>query len=201
MLQRTAKTLAVATSETVWHLTAISNLPQILGTGRGLLAKAQLQRLGVGYQDISMQDVQRRRQQRKVFGYSLHQYVPLFFCQQNPMMYCRKTQASELVWLEIVVSALPPQALVTSDGNAACEATLFRGGFQPGFPDRQVLTAPSWHDLPDGKRKRAAELLCLSQVPVQAIRGLQVANVTLQRQVAGYGLPVSVNPRAFFLVN
>lgn len=201
MLQRTEKTTAVGANETVWHLTAISNLPQILGTGRGLLAKALLQRSGLGYQDISMQDVQRRRQQRQVFGYSLHHYVPLFFCQQNPMMYCLKAQALQLVWLEIAVTALPARALVTSDGNAACGATQFCAGYKPDFPDWRVLTAPSWHDLTDGKRKRAAELLCLSQVPAQAIRGLQVAHATQQRQIAGYGLPVSVNPRAFFLVN
>ncbi|WP_419569582.1 DarT ssDNA thymidine ADP-ribosyltransferase family protein [Rheinheimera sp.] len=198
MLQRKFIVQSADIAKRVWHLTAISNLSQILGAGQGLLAKDLLQFSGVAYQDISMQGVQQRRQQRWVFGYTLHQYVPLFFCQRNPMMCFHQTRAAELVWLEIDVSALSMQALVTSNGNAACAVTEFQRGFVPSLPDWQVLTAATWNDAVDGKRKRAAELLCLGHVPAGAIRSLQVVGQVQRQQLVGFGLPVTINPRAFF---
>lgn len=182
----------------VWHLTSMVNLVQILGLQQGLLAKEQLDAAGHHYQDISIETVQFRRQHRKVFARSLHQYVPLFFTQSNPMMYYLKHQAESLVWLEITVDALRTHTLVTADGNAACADTQFCAGVQPEFIDWQVINAPSWRDIFDGKRKRAAELLCYSHVPAAAIIGLQVSSQSQKRDLLGYGLPVTVNPMGFF---
>lgn len=182
----------------VWHLTSMVNLVQILGLQQGLLAKQQLEQGGHRYQDISMEGVQLRRQLRRIFDRPLHQYVPLFFQQRNPMMYYLKEHAAELVWLEIDAYALPKQSLVTANGNAACDNTQFCLGLAPDFLDWNVLHASSWHDIADGKRKRAAELLCLSHVPAAAIVALHVSGLQQKRDLLGYGIPVSVNPLVFF---
>lgn len=182
----------------VWHLTSMVNLVQILGLQQGLLAKQQLEQGGYHYHDISMEKVQTRRQLRRIYERPLHQYVPLFFKQRNPMMYYLKEHAAELVWLEIDAYAISKQLLVTADGNAACDSTKFCSGLCPDFLDWNVLHANSWHDIFDGKRKRAAELLCLCHVPAAAIVALQVSGVQQKRDLLGYGLPISVNPFVFF---
>lgn len=69
-----------------------------------------------------MQDVQWRLQQRKVFGYSLHQYVPLFFCQQNPIaIYHYDTRVANDVYLQFTeqFTTTDPQTLKASTGIAA----------------------------------------------------------------------------------
>lgn len=193
-----AATIHTSWNGKVWHLTAMVNLVQILGLNQGLLAKHELQLRAQSYHDISMEEVQARRQHRQVYNRPLHDYVPLFFKQRNPMMYYLKSEAANLVWLEIDTSLLYRDSLVTADGNAACTDTSFESGLSPALVDWQVMDARSWHDIPGGKRKRAAELLCLSQVPASAIVALHVQGSKQKLDLLGYGLPVLVNPFAFF---
>lgn len=182
----------------VWHLTSIVNIVQILGLQEGIISKMRLLQSKQPYKDISMEGVQHRRHQRQVFNYNLHEYVPLFFNQRNPMMYYLQEKADELVWLEIDTNLLPSQALVTADGNAASEDTKFFLGLSPWNLDWLTLNSDKWSNIPDGKRKRSAELLCLGSVPTDAIIAMHVSNTQQKLALLGYGLPILVNPYMFF---
>jgi len=183
----------------VWHVTSLVNLPQILGQQQGLLSKTMLQQRQLGYKDISMEGVQQRRAERTIAGHCIHEFVPTFFVQRNPMMYIRRDIASELVWLVIDPTKLQMSNLITSNGNAAAINTRFVRGLEVNFPDWNVLTAHQWNDWNDGRRKRAAELLCFQHIDASSIIALEVCNsrLVLPLQEA-YGLPVWHNPTAFF---
>lgn len=156
----------------VWHLTHVANLPSILL--HGLRSHAKMQH--APYHDISDQQVQSRRASKRVLGQVLHDMVPTFFVQKNPMAYRLQSQAEELVWLQIAVNALDARHCITADGNAACEDTRFYQGVRSDCLPWPVLQAPSWCDLPDGRRQRAAELLVSQHIAPKAIVALEVVS-------------------------
>lgn len=158
--------------EFVWHLTHLANLPSILL--QGLRSHAKMQH--APYHDISDQQVQSRRACKRVLGQVLHDMVPTFFVQRNPMAYRLQSQAEELVWLQIAVTALEPLHCITADGNAACEDTRFYQGVRSDCLPWPVLQASSWCDLPDGRRQRAAELLVKGHIAPRAIVAVEVVN-------------------------
>ncbi len=183
----------------VWHVTSVANLQQILGQGMGLLPKNMLIEQGINYSDISELQVQQRRASRIINGHSIHEYVPTFFVQRNPMMYVRKNMARQLVWLGIKPSTMDQRKILTSDGNAASLTTSFRQGIDLEHPDWAVLQAPAWNEIFDGRRKRAAELLCLGGISTSHIVELHVCDARLVLPLRNsYGLPVYHNPSAFF---
>lgn len=185
----------------VWHLTHVDNLSSI--SRKGLLSQLQLQKLQQGFQDISDHDVQYRRSITRVFGHSLHSFVPTFFTKRNPMMYRisrSDPRIAKLVWLKIDVAQLEDDDCITTDGNAAARHTLFWEGKQFDKPDWQVLKATSWCEVHDGSRLRSAELLYRKCIPATAIVGIVTNNMSLQHQLlARYLVAVDCNPYDFFL--
>jgi hypothetical protein len=185
----------------VWHLTHRDNLCGIMQ--RGLLSHLQLMQLKVQYQDISDAEVQACRSTKRLWGHDLHGFTPTFFVKRNPMMYRlarNDRRISQLVWLKIDVHQLDASRCITADGNAAANHTQFWQGPQFDKPDWSVLLADSWHDVWDGRRLRAAELLYWGGIPADAVVELQVNNMALQHQLlAQQSLPVECRPYDFFV--
>ncbi len=68
------------------YITPIGNVPSILR--QGILSHIRLQR--VEHESVAMEEIQDRR--AKVIvpgGLKLHEYVNLYICARNPMMYKR----------------------------------------------------------------------------------------------------------------
>jgi hypothetical protein len=73
----------------IFHITAIANLPTILGRG-ALQSKTLLAAKGVTYSNIAYQGVQGKRARKKVVkppGGTIHDYVPFYFAPRSPMLY------------------------------------------------------------------------------------------------------------------
>jgi hypothetical protein len=194
-----SKCLQSTWSGRVWHLTSITNLVQILVLRQGVIARAHLESNAIGYSDISIANVQKKRREKRPdpkAEYNLHQYVPLFFWQQNAMMHSLSGLATDLVWLAIDTTQLDPALLFTSDGNAACHETRFYQGLRPDcvqwahMSDQHMYCAQC-------KRTRAAELLVRHIVPASAIVALEVATEAQCRDLRACGLPVTVAPQHF----
>ncbi len=183
----------------VWHLTHVNNLASIFNNSTGLLSKNALQQQHVDYQDISMREVQCHRAIRTINGIPLHSYVPTYVVQRNPMMYFLQQKADHLVWLKIAVSLLPEQDCLTADRNAAAFKSQFFQGIQSDRLAWHVLTSPTWHDYPEGKSLRCAEILVLNRIPLTAIAGAEVCNPNLISFIEHeYGLETTYAADRFF---
>lgn len=183
----------------VWHLTHVKNLPSIFNSASGLLSKNALQQQHVGYQDISMREVQFHRANKTINGIPLHSYVPTYVVQRNPMMYVLRHQADHLVWLKIDVRYLPQHDCITADRNAAASKTQFFWGIQSDRLPWHVLTSPTWHDYAEGKSLRCAEILVPNRIPLAAIVGAEVCNPNLISHIEQeYGLETTYAANRFF---
>lgn len=182
-----------------WHLTHVNNLPSIFNSAAGIISKNALIAQSVDYFDISMAKVQAYREHKQVFGLPLHDFVPSYVCQRNPMMYLRRANAADLVWLKVDTSKLVAEHCYTADRNAATLSVKFFKGIQPQALNWAVLNAACWHDKPDGKAYRCAEILVHNRIPVSAIVAAEVSSFSLMRKLENeYGLLTHFNPDSFF---
>ena len=159
----------------VFHLTHINNLESILR--HGIWAKSRVESQISSYEDISDPEVQKWRA-------DLHDFVPVFFIERTPMMYKKHKSGvtADLCLLVIDVYELIQRVefLKFSNGNAASAATTIFSDPEMLISElpTDVLLANSWNSyvggLKEGSRKRSAELLVKSKVPVEAIRNIRL---------------------------
>jgi ssDNA thymidine ADP-ribosyltransferase, DarT len=100
----------------------IANVDSILQ--HGILSHNRAARLL--HRDISMQDVQSLRAQKKVpGGLALHDYGNLYFNGRNKMMAKKRPQHAEICVLRVVPDVLDLPGAVIADQNASSKYALF----------------------------------------------------------------------------
>jgi hypothetical protein len=181
-----------------YHMTHNRNLEGILR--HGILAWSRAHSEGLIEKDISDLSVQQRRNRPEpVFKQSIHDYAPLYLNPKNPMLYVRKHIQHEIVILFISPTVLDNRQHVFTNGNAAAGATQFSRDRSVVAESETVLLAPRWAELPDGKRRRCAEVLVYQSIPARYIVGAVCSNETLRRRVAVQcSFPVAVDASFFF---
>ncbi|MBF7728599.1 DUF4433 domain-containing protein [Pseudomonas sp. N040] len=171
----------------------------------GLVSRSTAIEKGLHVQDYSDQEVQARRARRyePIFQRCLHDYVPLYLNPRNPMLYSLRDQAADLVVLGLSPSLLDyhDQHCFT-DGNAASELTLFAKDPSVIEPSLQALKAAYWNDVPDGKRRRCAEVLVAPSIAPGFIEVAICSNAETAAAVNDSGLNLDdrliVDPGFFF---
>lgn len=105
------------------YITPIENLPSIMTHGVLSHRKAA----AVTHRSVAMTHIQQRRAAVVVpGGRRLHEYVNLYICARNPMMFVRKRQHRILCVLRIESAVLDLPGVVVTDGNASSVHVLFR---------------------------------------------------------------------------
>ncbi|BDA19169.1 hypothetical protein KAM345_030830 [Aeromonas caviae] len=171
----------------------------------GLVSRSTAMAQGLHIQDYSDLEVQSRRAKRRepVFQRCLHDYVPLYLNPRNPMLYRLRDRAADLVVLGLTPSLLDyhDQHCFT-DGNAASELTLFAKGPSVVLPSLEALKAVYWNDVPDGKRRRCAEVLVAPSIAPGFIEVAICSNAETAAAVNDAGLYLDdrliVDPSFFF---
>lgn len=154
-----------------YHFTHVRNLPGI--ARHGLLSHSRLHQAGIGYADISDHEVQARRARREpVHGRAIHDYVPMYLNPRNPMLYRLRHQSSAFIMLAVDIDDFTDEDVVFTDGNAACASTRFSPDIGVAGPSDPVLRAASWPGLPDGSRRRCAEMLVPDRIRTGLVRGV-----------------------------
>lgn len=152
----------------LYHFTHITNLRGI--REHGLLSQRAMALRGLRAVDISDPDVQRWRDRPEpIFGCPIHEYVPLYFNPKNAMLYKRRELRMELVILAVPLVKAQEHVYIFTDGNAASGSTVFSLDMETSKTSDAVLKAGYWSELPDGKRRRCAEVLVHEQVPMADI--------------------------------
>ncbi len=181
-----------------YHLTHHRNLPGIFN--HGILSWTKAHAKGLTETDISDPSVQRWRARcEPVYRRSIHDYAPLFINPKNAMLYVRRHLQHELVILKVSSDVLHQHEYVFSDGNAACHNTQFSTDRQIVAPSDTALRAVCWSEVPDGKRRRSAEVLVFPTVEARFIVTVICSNQNLANVICGTcPVPIVTDTAAFY---
>jgi hypothetical protein len=187
------------------YITPIANIASILS--HGILSHRLANR--VRHESVAMQEVQDIRKNVVVpNGRRLHEYVNLYICARNPMLYKRKDAHASLSVLRVSTEVLDINGVIVTDMNAARSIVRFSPvATGLAYVDHKLVFADDWRHPGDPlayDRHRAikcAEVLVPDRVPPKYITGVYVSCVpskeTLLISIPYLG--VVVNPHLFFL--
>lgn len=190
--------------EYLYHITSIRNLKSIFQ--HGILSHNEAYQQKLIQEDISMDEVQRRRRCAvdSIFSCPIHDYASLYFNARNPMLSKKRELRQTLVVLGVDPAVLAADRTVFTDGNAGSDSTLFYHDLLDlDKVPWAVLNAQYWTDYEDGKRQRCAEALIYPRVEATQIRSMFVlsdeAAMAAKRETPhGVNLDVHVKPGMFF---
>jgi hypothetical protein len=181
------------------YIVPLSNLDSIFQYG--ILCHRVAQR--IAHDSIAMAEVQDLRTRVVVpGGRPLHDYVNLYICARNPMMYKRRTQYAALCVLSIKPDVLDLPEVVITDGNAASEYTRFEASPNGLAKVDKDLTFAEWwthddyHEKLRRKRAKCAEVLVPGRIAPDMIFGIHVAQAL--NHDLGFDIPISITPKLFF---
>lgn len=191
--------------EELHYIAPIANLESIIS--RGLLSHRRVSRLAA-HQSIALADVQAKRAAKRVpGGRPLHEYVNLYICARNPMLYKRLAQRQNICVLRVSPAVLDIDDVVITDMNAASDYVRF-------FPapdglnavERDRVFAEYWAHPGDPfeyfrhSAEKCAEVLVPDRVDASNIRGAYVCNADVRETIDGIGvdIDVEVNRPIFF---
>ena len=181
-----------------WHMTHRENISGILN--RGILSNNVAHKTS-NHRDISDHGVQLHREKLDPYYHrKIHEYTPLYFNIKNPMLYRRKDMQDELCLIEISVSCLEGLDFLFTDGNAASRDTNFYNSFDKlnSLP-WDVLNSRTWFDLPDGRRKRCAEILVYPHVEPMQIKKIYCRSEDTLNSLASYNCDAVIDRTKFFM--
>lgn len=186
------------------YITPIANVGSILK--RGILSHERASK--VEHESVAMEEIQERRKNVRIpGGRSLHEYVNLYVCARNPMLYRRSGQHQALTVLRISAALVDVPGVVIADRNASSSYVRFApspAGL--AFVDRELVFAEYWThpDNPieewEHKSIKCAEVLVPDRVDPRYVTGAYVSSPESERRVraASPAIGVELNPRLFF---
>ncbi len=186
------------------YITPIANLISILENG--ILSHKRA--ASIPHESVAMREIQDRREIKVVPGTRpLHDYVNLYICARNPMMYKRQSYHREICVIRVSPSVLDIPGTVISDQNASSNYARF--GSAPDalhLVDKILVFADNWtnpYDQIDEWRHKSikcAEVLVPDCVGPHYILGVYVSEAELLTKVSEMSSSISaeVNKALFF---
>ena len=186
------------------YIAHMDNVPSILR--RGILSYRRASE--IPHTSVAMQVVQNRRAEVEVpGGRMLHDYVNLYICARNPMLYKLQGQHLKLCVLQVSTDVLDLPGVVITDRNASSAYVRFAAapnGLK--IVDRDLTFAEDWQDADQIKyyRKKSAkcaEVLVPDEVPPEYILGAYVSCQQAMDSLNGLGtgIRVTINGHMFFI--
>lgn len=189
------------------YITPLANIVSIYQNG--LLSHRLAAKLP--HNSVAMEEIQDRRRRRVVpGGRPLHEYVNLYICARNPMLYKLHNQHLQLSVLSIRTNVLDLPGTVIADRNASSDHTRFSPA-PAGLIhiDKDLVFAEYWtHEDPfeewRHKSIKCAEVLVPERVDFGYVQGAYVSSensrdalvAILNRE--GIDLEVKINRHLFF---
>ena len=187
------------------YITPIANVPSILKLG--ILSNREITRRRVKAVSVALSGVQERRESKVIPGAKpLHEYVNLYICARNPMMYLRRSQHEALCVLQISPAVMDLPGVVIADGNAASGPTAFwQSPTGLSKVNKDTVFAEWWTDpnefvLWENRRVKCAEVLVPDKLDAKSILGAYVScdAAEVQLKALASRLKINVDPHMFF---
>ena len=190
--------------EELHYIVHLQNLDSILT--RGILSHKLAEK--VDHLSVALEEVQERRSTKLVTGRGLHEYVNLYVCARNPMMFKRRSQHKDLGILRVDPSVIHLPGAVATDMNAAKDLARFKPAPEGiELLDRDLVFADDWRHPGDysaylhHRGVKCAEVLIPNRVPVKHLRGIYVSCTEAQsraEEISRERIVVTVNQHIFF---
>jgi hypothetical protein len=185
------------------NITLITNVPSILR--RGIVSYAEAAKLP--HDSVALQAVQDKRDAKRVpGGLALHEYANVYFHARNPMMSCRRNEASRLCVLRVSTQILEIPGVVITDRNAASNYVRFSPPNQLAHINLDYIFARNWKHPEDQIEEwrhssaKCAEVLIPEKIPAKFLLGAYVVNRAAKEQLeaTGFLLPIQIDADLFF---
>jgi hypothetical protein len=191
--------------EELHYIVPMENLPSICQ--HGLLSNVRAEKMV--HRSIALEEVQRRRKKQVPGGRRLHEYVNLYICARNPMLFRRLNEREHICVVRVSTNVLELPGVIVTDQNAASDYVRFAPAPQGLKYIDKDATFAEWWTHPDDqiaewrhKSQKCAEVLVPDCVPPQYLLGVYVS---CQRslhhyQSCGSTLSAAINCHMFFNV-
>lgn len=178
--------------KSLWYMAHWQNIRSILHLG--ILNHYEARDKCPDLIDISDPRAQYWREYNEpVYNRKIHCYVPLYINPFNPMLYIRRNQIEQICLIEVMLNVLFDVDFLISDGNAASRGTCFHNSIDAlAELSWEALEARYWTDIPDGKRKRCAEVLIYPTVSPALFKDLYCFSDVTRRNIDDYGKHINV---------
>jgi len=173
----------------------------------GTLSNREIARRGIKASSVASQGVQGRRASKAIpGGRPLHDYVNLYICARNPMVYLRRSHHQDLCVLQVRPTVLHLPGVVIADGNAASGPTAFWPS-PSGLAkvDKDTVFAEWWTDpdpftLWENRRVKCAEVLVPDKLDARFISGAYVSCPEAESRLRALAsnLTIIIDPHLFF---
>ena len=173
------------------YITHINNLKSI--SDRGILSRNKIKDLKLEFTDISWKKVQRLRKGIRGLPKELHDYVPLYFVEDTPMLYKVREEKGEenIVIIKVNINLLLRDDVYFSDKNCAIQQEDVNI-----YKDIQDLKKLDWDIImtekcysPKYKMFKMAEVLVPDEVSLSSIEKIVIPadqkDKLLRRMLAG----------------
>ncbi len=186
------------------YITLICNVPSIMQ--HGILSHVRAERLR--HQSVAMQEVQDRRAKVRVpGGRRLHEYVNLYICGRNPMLYKRLDQREQICVLAVSTDVLDLSGVIVTDRNAGADFPQFRPAPEGlAIVDRTKTFADDWRhpnqiEYWQHKSAKCAEVLVPDRVDARFVPGAYVSceKAKASLEALNTGLAARIDRHLFFL--
>ncbi|MCS6804590.1 MAG: DUF4433 domain-containing protein [Blastocatellia bacterium] len=185
------------------YIAHMNNVPSILRLG--ILSNKMCSK--VAHTSVAMQEVQDRRAKVAVpGGRRLHEYVNLYICARNPMLYKLRGQHLDLCVLRVSTDVLDLPGTVVTDANASSNYVRFAAAPAGlSIVDRDLTFADDWRDQDPiqyfrKKSAKCAEVLVPDRVGPRFILGAYVSCPEAMNRMNGLntGINLILNANMFF---
>lgn len=173
------------------YITHINNLKSI--SDRGIVSRNKIKDLKLEFTDISWKKVQRLRKQIRGLPRELHDYVPLYFVEDTPMLYKVREEKGEenIVIIKVNINLLLMDDVYFSDKNCAIQLEDVNI-----YKDIQDLDKLDWKIImtekcysPKYKMFKMAEVLVPDMISLSSIEKIVIPadqkDKLLKRMLAG----------------
>lgn len=197
-----------------FRITHIDNIPIVVRNG---LVRPGSPLRDENYVSIGDKQVINLRGERQVKGYSLNDFIPFYLGPRSPMLYViqhgyngvQRVEPEKIVYCVIRLDDLVNDGIdcIFTDGHALSVLTSFYTKDELSQIDRIVryndVYSSQWNSEEDIdlKRRKEAELLIKSDLPVQYIRGYVVYNDNAKQKLIELGInndKIVISPGYYF---
>lgn len=190
--------------EELYYITPINNIPSIIH--HGIVSHKRASQ--INHETVALQDVQERRKNKRIpTGKWLHDYVNLYICARNPMMYKRRNMHEQICVLRVNTKVLDLPGAIVTDSNAASDYVAFHSCPQGlKYIDGELIFSEYWTHPGDQiqewrhKAIKCAEVLIPNKINSNFILGAYVSGkIARQRLIeTGFDGIIEINERMFF---
>jgi hypothetical protein len=172
---------------------------------KGILSHKRAKK--INHNSVAMEVIQDLRKNKIVpGGRPLHEYVNLYICARNPMLYVLRSQHMDLCVLRLSTEILDLPEVVITDSNASSDYARFAPAPRGlSIVDKELTFAEYWtHPNPieayQRKAAKCAEVLVLDRVEPYFIMGAYVSCSESKQafEALELDIPVTINSHLFF---